>query len=178
MKKTLKAFVFMFFVMNICGCSALSRQTIYAIDDDHISFSLPKTWEQVDSNENDLSLIKSSAELNINTYHKSELDGINASELLEQKIIEEGSQMDSYRIIKRYPVNETPDRIIYSILYSGTKEDVETQYFASVLEFKGVHTYVYTLYEAKEMYMKYNIDDIQRILVRMKWNGNEDLAFN
>ena len=84
--------------------------------------------------------------------------------------------MESHRIVKNYKVNETQDRIIHSTLYSGTKNEVETQYFASVVEFKGSHTYVYVLYEAKEMYMKYNIDDIQRIILRMKWNGGEDLA--
>lgn len=178
MKKSFMFLTVLFFMCSLSGCSTLSRQTMYVLDDNNISFTLPKMWEEVDSNENDLSLTKSSAELIINTYHQADLDGISASELLEQKIKENTSDMVSHSILKRYKVNEAPDRIIYSVLYSGTLNDVETQYFASVVEFKGVHTYVYVLYEAKEMYMKYNIDDIQRILVRMKWNGKEDLALN
>ncbi len=176
MKKICQFSILMIFLMSLCGCNSLSRQTIYALDDDNISFSLPKRWEQVDSNENDLALTKDSADLSMNTYHQSDLDGMSAEGLLKKKIEENTATMSSYRIVKNYNRNETQDRIIYSTLYSGTKKDIETQYYASVVEFKGTHTYVYVLYEAKEMYMNYNIDDIQRILLRMKWKGEEDLV--
>ncbi len=176
MKKIFQIGVFFLLTISLCGCNSLSRQTMYVLDDDNISFSLPKRWEQVDTNENDLALTKDSADLSMSAYHQSDLDGMTSKELLKKKIEENTKEMESHRIIKNYKVNETQDRIIHSTLYSGTKNEVETQYFASVVEFKGSHTYVYVLYEAKEMYMKYNIDDIQRIILRMKWNGGEDLA--
>ncbi len=178
MKRLKKVSIFLFFMLALTGCNTLSNKTMYVLDNDNIEFVLPKVWEQVESNENDLALAKSSANLVMDAYHQSDLDGISASELLNKKIEEKMSEMDEHRLVKEYKVNDLMDRKIYSALYSGTIDGMETQYYFNVMELKGTHTYVYALYIEKEIYMKYNIDDIQRMLIRMKWNGTEDLAIN
>lgn len=178
MKKLKKISILLLLAVSLTGCNTLSRKTLYLLDDDNIEFVLPKVWEQIDSNENDLALSKPTANLVIDTYHQSDLDGTSASELLDKKIDEKMNGMDEHRLVKKYKVNELSDRKIYSALYSGTIDGVETQYYFSVMELTGTHTYVYALYVEKEMYMRYNIDDVQRMLIRMKWNGKEDLALN
>lgn len=178
MKRIGTVSIFLLLAIGLTGCNTLSRRTMYMLDDNNIEFTLPKIWEQVESNDNDLALSKPDAKLLLDTYHQSDLDGISASALLNQKVEEKMQEMDEHRLVKEYKVNELKDRKIYSVLYSGIKDGIETQYYFSVMELDGSHTYVYALYSEKERYMKYNIDDIQRMLVRMKWNGSEDLVLN
>lgn len=178
MEKLGRSCILLLLVVCLTGCNTLSKNTLYIIDDNNIEFDLPKVWKQIDSNENDLLLSRPDANLTIDTYHQSELDGMPASALLDKKIEEKMSTMEEYRLVKEYKVNELIDRKIYSALYSGTSNGVETQYYFNVMELNGTHTYVYALYTEKEIYMKYNIDDIQRMLIRMKWNGEEDLVLN
>lgn len=178
MKKIGKVSILFILAITLTGCNTLSTKTMYMLDNNNIEFSLPRVWEQVESNENDLALSKSSANLVLDTYHQSDLDGMSASDLLEKKIEEKMNTLDEHRLVKEYKVNDLLDRKIYSSLYSGTKDGIETQYYFSVMEINGTHTYIYALYVEQERYMKYNIDDIQRMLIRMKWNGKEDLALN
>lgn len=178
MKKVGNLSLFLFIIIGLTGCNTLSRKTMYTLDGKNISFTMPKIWEQVESNENDLALSKSTANLVLDTYYQSEVDDISATELLDQKVEEKMSEMDEYRLAKQYKTSELSDRKIYSVLYNGTKDGVESQYYFNVMEINNANIYVYALYSEKEIYMKYNIDDIQRMLIHMKWNGREDLAFN
>lgn len=179
MKTLKKLSILLLFMISLTGCNTLSTKTLYALDNNNIEFSLPKVWEQIDSNENDLALSRPTAKLVIDTYRQSELDGISAEELLDKKVNERMKELKDSKVVKKFKVNEWKDRKIYSVLYSATKDNIESQYYFSVMEFTGTHTYVYALYEEKEMYMKYNIDDIQRMLLLMKWNGKEeDLVLN
>ena len=79
-------------------------------------------------------------------------------------------------MVTKYTTTETADRKIYAKLYTVDQENLEMQYYFSVMEFLPSHTYVYIVYEAKEIYMNYNVDDIQRMLMKMKWTGEVDLA--
>lgn len=178
MKNIGKLSLFLLIFISLTGCTTLSRKTMYTLDGANIEFVLPKTWEKVESNENALALSRTTANLVLDTYYKADLDDIEASELLSQKVEEKMNKMDDYRLVKKYKTNELNDRKIYSALYSGTKDGVENQYYFNVMEISSANIYVYALYSEKEIYMKYNIDDIQRMLIRMKWNGKEDLALN
>lgn len=164
-------------LLSLSGCTTLSKQTEYLLDDDNISFYLPNAWEQLVDSNSDLALTKSSTNMDMLILKKSEILETGAEELLDSLIKEKMNGMDDHSLLKTYNVNKAKDRIIYSKLYTASKDGLERQYFFNVMEFLGSDTYIYVVYEAKETYMKYNIDDIQRLLVRMKWNGEErDLA--
>jgi hypothetical protein len=178
MKRLVVVFAFIAMFL-LSGCEALSRETEYFLDNNNISLTLPKAWEKSTNEANDLTLTKSSAKLSMIVLKKSEIEEESAEKLLNNIIKEKLSEMDDNKLLKAYNPNKTRDRIIYSKLYTAGKDGYEKQYFFNVLEFTGSDTYVYVMYEAKETYMNYNIDDIQRILIRMKWNGEErDLAMN
>ncbi len=176
MKKLLRLSVFIFCVLILCGCNALSRQNNYQLDNKNIIFSLPKVWVAVESNDNELALTRSYANMSFNTYHKSEVNNMSAEELLDQKIEEFCSNHENASLVTKYTTTETADRKIYAKLYTVDQENLEMQYYFSVMEFLPSHTYVYIVYEAKEIYMNYNVDDIQRMLMKMKWTGEVDLA--
>lgn len=166
-------------VLSLTGCTTLSKQNEYLLDNNNISFSLPKAWEELADTTSDLALTKSSANMDMIIFKKDNIEDNSAEELLDRLIKEKISEMDDNTLLKAYNPNNARDRIIYSKLYTASKDGIERQYFFNVMEFNNSNTYVYVLYEAKETYMKYNIDDIQRLLVRMKWNGEEkDLAMN
>jgi glycerophosphoryl diester phosphodiesterase len=166
-------------LLLLSGCDTLSKQNDYLLDNDNISFSLPKAWEKSSDTTNDLAFTKSSANMGMIIFKKAEIEDNSAEELLNRMIKEKMTEMSNHSLLKEYNANKTRDRIIYSKLYTANKDGIERQYFFNVMEFIGSDTYVYVLYEAKETYMKYNIDDIQRLLVRMKWNGEgKDLAIN
>lgn len=180
MKRLVVLFAFVsVFLLSGCDYLNLSRETNYSLDGKNINFSLPNAWEEASNDVNDLTLTKSSAELSMIVYKKTEIENISAEKLLDTKIKEKMAEMTDYSSLKKYNANKMKDRIIYSKLYTASKDGLERQYFFSVVEFLDSDTYVYAVYEAKEIYMKYNIDDIQRLLTRMKWSGEgTDIAMN
>lgn len=180
MKRLVVLFAFVaIFLLSGCDYLTLSRETNYSLDNDNISFSLPKAWEESTNDIGDLTLVKSSAELNMIVYKKIEVDNISATKLLDNQIKEKMTDMTDYSLVKEYNTNKMKDRIIYSKLYTASRDGIERQYFFNVVEFLDSDTYVYAVYEAKEIYMNYNIGGIQRLLTRMKWSGEgTDIAMN
>ena len=96
-------------------------------------------------------------------------------------IKEELKESDSKELIKKYNVNRTKNKTIYSKLYKASKDNVENEYLFSIIEFDNSDTYLYAVYTAKGAYMQYSIDDIQRLLLKMEYTGKErktELAYN
>lgn len=177
MKRIAKLCAIFVLLFLTAGCDTLMKERSYELDDSNIVFELPKVWEAEDKGEAELVLSRKTANMVIDTIHPSEMDSISANDLLDQKVEAVMSDKISHSLLKEYPVNTLADRKIYARLYTADKENIETQYYFSILDFNGKDTYVYVLYEATETYMTYNIDDINRMLIRMKWNGsNKDLA--
>ncbi len=177
MKRLVRVSVFLMFLILLTGCEALVKEKSYELDDSHIIFELPKVWEEEGTSDAELVLSRDTANMTIDTIHPSELDSISVRQLLDQKVSEVMKDKITHSLVKEYPVNHLADRNITSYLYTANKDNIETEYYFSVLDFTGRDTYVYVLYEATETYMKYNIDDINRMLMRMRWNGStEDLA--
>lgn len=167
---------------SICfltGCTAsLSKEQKYLLDGTNISFTLSNIWEKELNTEHDLSLTKLNANLQLSVYKRSET-GVSADELLSEKIKEELEDSDSKTLVKKYNINRTRNRTIHSKLYSATKDNIETEYLFSVIEFDNSDTYVFVVYTAKGAYMQYSIDDIQRLLIKMEWNGSKtELVYN
>ena len=170
MNKLLKGCVFLFFAVILTGCDAFEHVKSYQLD--RISFSLPKVWQVVDTTQDELSLTRGLATLSMDTYQKSELKGISAEELWEQNIEETMKEMDNFSILEEYPIEARADRKIYAKLYTASKDSKEQQYYFAMVEFLKTDTYVYVVYETRPSYMKYHIDDVRRILLRMKWIGD------
>lgn len=177
MKKVLFLFSFLsiaslFSLMFITGnaASSLAKEKKYLLDGTNISFVLSQAWEEDLDTTHDLSLNKLNSNLHFSVFKKEEVE-LSAEELLKEKIKEELSEHDSKSLVKKYNVNKTRNRTIYSRLYTTTKDNVEAQYLFSVIEFDDTDTYVFVVYTAKGAYMQYSIDDIQRLLIKMEWNG-------
>lgn len=154
--------------------SKLARQNKYLLDGSNISFELNDIWKEQYSDEHDLSLSKLNSNLYFTVYKKSEV-GVDAEELLKQKIEEELKNCDSKALTEKYNINKTKNRTIYSRLYTVIENDIEKQYYFNVIEFDESDTYVYAVYSAPGAYMKYNIDDIQRLLIKMEWTGEKTI---
>jgi hypothetical protein len=168
-------------VIVLTGFGLVDRDTEYKLDNANISFSLPKIWEVTEKDKMAVSLSKDNADMRVSVYKKWDLDGSNPTALLDSKIKEElaASDVEYYEMVKDYGTDVVMDRTIYARLYSVEKEGIQRQYYFSVMEFADSATLVYTLYETSESHMKYHISDINRMLVRMKWNGEEiDLVMN
>lgn len=148
----------------------LSQEYKYTLDNSNISFTLSNIWKEENNTSHDLSLSKLNSNLHLSVYKKSEIN-MTAEELLNSKIKEELNEHDTKVLVKKYNTNKTKNRIIYSKLYTATKDNVEEQYLFSVVEFDNSDTYVFSVYTAKGAYMQYSIDDIQRLLIKMEWNG-------
>lgn len=185
MKKVLFLFVFinmasLLGILYMTGFTAetLAKENHYSLDDNNISFSLSTIWKEDINTSHDLSLSKLDSNLHFSVYKKSEID-MSAEELLKDKIKAELEDVESKTLTKKYNVNRTRNRAIYSRLYTVTKDNVETQYLFNVIDFDKSDTYVVSIYTAKGAYMKYSIDDIQRLLIKMEWNGTEtELVYN
>ena len=166
-------------VIVLTGFGTVSRQTEYKLDNANITFSLPKAWEVVSSSNNGILFSKETANMEVSVYKKWELSSSNAADLLDEKIYETLASATDYSLVRDFGGDKVIDRIIYSKLYSVEVNGRETQYYFNVMEFVDSETFVYTLYETKESHMKYHMSDINRMLIRMKWNGEEiDLVMN
>lgn len=185
MRKMLFLFVFLSIasisgLLFVTGCATdgLAKEKEYLLDGANISFTLSNIWEEEINTTHDLSLTKLDSNLQFSVYKKSEIN-MTAEELLNKMIKAELMDSDSKSLIKKYNVNETRKRIIYSKLYSATKDNVEQQYLFSVIDFDDSDTLVFAVYKARGSYMTYGIDDIQRLLIKMEWNGPKtELAYN
>jgi hypothetical protein len=185
MKKVLFLFVFiniasLLGILYVTGFTAetLTKENHYSLDDNNISFTLSTIWKEDIDTGHDLSLSKLDSNLHFSVYKKSDVD-MTAEELLKDRVKVELEDVDSKILTKKYNVNKTRNRTIYSRLYTVTKNNVETQYLFNVIEFDNSDTYVVAIYTAKGAYMQYSIDDIQRLLIKMEWNGTEtELVYN
>ena len=143
----------------------------FVLDNDNISFTLPRVWEPVSSDNVEITLNNFGSPMTMRVYKRSDLDIVMANDLLELRVREELQQFDSHNLVRDLGVTNVNGRRIYSRLYAVEREGVQTQYFFSVVEFLGSETYVYVQYETREVFMKYHINDIGRLLRRMKWEG-------
>ena len=185
MKKVLFLFGFLS-LASICSLmlvtghatNNLSKVQEFTLDDNNISFALSKVWKEKFSQTHDLALSKLDTDLYFSVYKKADID-MSAEELLNAKLKEELADYESKSLVKKYNVNKTRNRTIYSKLYTATKDNIETQYLFNVIEFDDSDTYVFAIYTARGSYMQYSIDDIQRLLIKMEWNGSKtELALN
>lgn len=179
MKKVLFLFGFLsvasvmnLFMLTENAASNLTKENEYLLDNENISFELADAWKENYDTDYDLSLTKLQSTLDISIYKTDEID-MTAKELLSSKIKEELSEMDSRVLVKKYNVNTTRNRTIYSSMYSATKDNIQSEYFFSVVEFDNSGTYLFVVYESKGSYMKYTVDDIQRLLLKIEWNGEK-----
>lgn len=166
-------------VIVLSGFGLVDKQTEYKLDNANITFSLPKAWEVVSTDDNGIYFNKNSANMEVSVYKKWELHSGNPTDLLDEKINEILATANDYTLVQDFGEDKVIDRVIYSKLYSIEVDGRQTQYYFSVMEFVDSETFVYTLYETKESHMKYHMSDINRMLIRMKWNGEEiDLVMN
>jgi len=184
MRKVLFLFSFtsvllFFSIFLLTGCTSnLTKEQEYSLDGQNISFTLSNIWEKKLSTTHDLSLTKLDSNLQFSVYKKAEVE-MSPEKLLKEKAEAELSGQDNYSVYKKYNVNKTRNRTIYSRLYKATKDNVESEYLFSVIEFDNSDTYVFVVYNARGAYMRYSIDDIQRLLIKMEWNGQKtELAYN
>ncbi len=178
MKRKCISMLLLCLLICLSGCEKYTKVKEYTLDGKAVQFQLPNAWDTVEVLDSSLELSRSYADLKASIYHPSELDGITPKDLLEEKIKEEMKDKKDARLVEEYPVSSTRDRKIYSVLYSAEKDGKEEQYYMNMMHFLGTDTYVYVVYVATSYYMRYNMDDINRVLLRMEWNGEErDLAF-
>ena len=154
-----------------------ARLSTHALDNNNITFTLPRRWEVVNNGNNHLFVVNPEASMKMQIYKKSELELVHASDLLNKKAAEALAEVDTYRLVRNFGASRMQDRIIHSRLYLVEKNGMQTQYYITVMEFIGSETYVFLLYEAREAVMRYHLNNINRMLRRMEWQGEEiDLA--
>ncbi len=161
----------------LSGCESLSRNKQYYLKSANVEFTLPKVWEEVEDDAYALSLSNESTNLVMNSYSKSDIQDLSAPGVFHQLIEEFLADMDTSSLVREYPVEKTTDRIVYQKLYTANKDLMERQYYFGLVDFLGTDHYVFVVYQAGEMIMNYNIDDIQRVLLRMECKDlREDLV--
>ena len=166
------------FMLTSNAAVNLNKEQTYTLDGNNISFTLSPIWKENFDTEHDLSLSKLESNLQISAYKKSYVE-CTAEELLKENIKKELKDVDSKTLTKKYDVNKTRNRTIYARLYTTVKNNIETQYYFSVMEFEESDTFVFVVYNARGSHMKYSIDDIQRLLLKMEWKGPKtSLVYN
>jgi len=167
--------VYMFMLFD--ELEAKSRLSVHTLDDENITFTLTSRWKLKEGTDKSLSFVNADAIMEMHVYKKSELDLVHASDLLELKISERLQHVDVYSLSENFGANHVNDRIIHSRLYLVEKNEMQTQYYFTVMEFAGSETYIFVLYETRESFMRYHLNNINRMLRRIQWNGEEiDLA--
>lgn len=181
MKKVLALFIFLsiasfvnLFTLTGVPALSLSKNQQFNLDDNNISFTLGKEWKEDIDTTHDLSLNKLDANLQISVYKKDEIE-IGAEDFLNEQIREELKDKYSKSIIEKKAVNKTKNRTIYAMRYMATENNIQKEYFFSIIEFDNSNTYVFVMYTARGAYMKYSIDDIERMILKMKWHGEETI---
>ena len=158
----------------------LTRVNKFMLDGNNISFTLSQVWEEEITTDHDLSLTKLNANLKLSVYKKEEVQ-LEPEKFMNDLIKEELKESDSKELKKKFNVNRTKNKTIYSKLYKASKDNVENEYLLSIIEFDNSDTYLYAVYTAKGAYMQYSIEDIQRLLLKMEYTGKErktELAYN
>jgi len=167
--------VYMFMLFD--ELEAKTRLATHSLDNNNIIFTLPSRWEVSSYSDESLSFFNNDAIMEMKVYKKSGLELVHASDLLSLKVEEKLENVDSHRLSEDFGAKHIHDRIIHSKLYTVEKNNMQTQYHFTVMELIGSETYIFVLYEARVSAMRYHLNNINRMLRRIQWNGEEiDLA--